>query len=56
MQAWDFGAGSFIINMEKAVREAKLLLAVLSESYLESKWGRWEWAAYVNAAESKRTS
>jgi hypothetical protein len=49
IQAEDFGMGSFKINMEKAVREVKVLLAILSESYLESEWGRWEWTAYMNA-------
>ena len=35
LQALDFGAGNFIARMEEAVREAELLLAILSESYLE---------------------
>lgn len=52
LQALDFGAGNFIARMEEAVREAELLLAILSESYLESKWGREEWTAYMDISSS----
>ncbi len=52
LQAWDFGAGGFLVQMEEAVRKAERLLAILSESYLESRWGRLEWAAYMKISES----
>jgi hypothetical protein len=47
IQAWDFRGGNFVTQMEAAVRKAEWLLAILSESYLGSKWGREEWAAYL---------
>jgi hypothetical protein len=48
LQAWDF-RGNFLVDMEDAVRRAKRLIAILSEPYLGSKWGREEWAAYLQA-------
>jgi hypothetical protein len=46
LQAWDFDANNFIVQIEEAVRQAKWLLPILSEPYLVSKWGRGEWTAY----------
>jgi hypothetical protein len=40
VQAWDFGAGNFIADMERAVKTARWLLPVLFEAYLTSKYGR----------------
>jgi TIR domain len=52
LQAWDFGAGNFRAHMEKAVQQAKWLIAILSEPYIRSEWGRWEWTAYLESGEA----
>jgi hypothetical protein len=54
LQAWDFGDGNFIVQMEEAVQRAKWLLPILSEPYLGSKWGRGEWTAYYKDISSPR--
>jgi hypothetical protein len=46
LQAWDFGAGSnFVLEMQKAAREAERTVAVLSPDYLASRFTQPEWAA-----------
>ncbi|HEX4966129.1 MAG TPA: toll/interleukin-1 receptor domain-containing protein [Thermoanaerobaculia bacterium] len=46
LQAWDFSAGSnFVLEMERASREARKTIAVLSSAYLESLFVKPEWAA-----------
>ena len=52
LQAWDFGPGNFLVKMEEAI-QAEWLLPILSEPYLGSKWGRQEWAAYMDTDESR---
>jgi len=45
IQAWDFGAGSnFVVEMDKALRDAQRVIAVLSPNYLESGFTASEWA------------
>src|SRR5690242_7302636 len=51
LQAWDFRGGNFLVHMEDAVQRAERLIAILSERYLGSKWGREEWAAFMKAAQ-----
>ena len=46
IQAWDIRPGNdFILKMDEAAQEAEKTLAVLSENYLTSAFGRKEWAA-----------
>lgn len=46
IQAWDFQIGNnFIIEMQKAVNEAKRVIAILLQSYLNSVFCQAEWAA-----------
>ncbi|MFC9895887.1 TIR domain-containing protein [Nocardia sp. NPDC127579] len=46
IQAWDFVPGTnFIDFMDRGVRESAVVLAVLSENYLNSKGGTQEWQA-----------
>jgi tetratricopeptide (TPR) repeat protein len=46
VQAWDFAPGSnFVAEMDRALREAVRLIAVLSPSYLAAPYTRAEWAA-----------
>lgn len=47
VQAWDFGPGNFLEQMELAVRRARRLLPVLSEAYLVSRYGLTEWTAFA---------
>jgi hypothetical protein len=45
LQAWDFSAGAnFVLEMERATREAKRTIAIISASYLESLFVQPEWA------------
>jgi hypothetical protein len=47
-QPWDFRPGSnFILEMDRSVREAERVIAVLSPSYLSSRYARIEWAEAV---------
>jgi WD40 repeat protein len=51
LQAWDFVAGSrFIELMDRGVSQSAIVLAVLSRSYLQSRYGRMEWQAALRAA------
>jgi len=48
LQAWDFVAGSnFVIEMDRAVREAGRTIAVLSPEYMRSDFTALEWAVAV---------
>src|SRR5437762_2787061 len=50
LQAWDFVPGTnFIDFMDRGVREAAFVIAVLSERYLRSTYGRLEWQAALRA-------
>ncbi|TYB40584.1 TIR domain-containing protein [Micromonospora sp. AP08] len=50
LQAWDFVAGTnFIDFMDRGVREAEVVVAVLSERYLHSTYGKLEWQAALRA-------
>jgi WD40 repeat protein len=51
LQAWDFTPGTnFVDFMDRGVSEATLVLAVLSEKYLRSAYGRMEAQAALRAA------
>jgi hypothetical protein len=46
IQAWDFGVGSnFVIEMDKALRLASRVIAVLSPNYFDSRFTLSEWSA-----------
>lgn len=46
IQAWDFGAGSnFVLDMDRALKQARKMILVLSRNYLESSFTSPEWAA-----------
>lgn len=46
IQAWDFRPGSnFVLEMQKAAKEAKRTIAVLSPDYLNARFTKAEWAA-----------
>ena len=46
LQKWDFLAGTnFVLNMDKAGKESRCTLAVLSHEYLDARFPRAEWAA-----------
>jgi hypothetical protein len=47
IQAWHFEAGSFILDMERAVRQSDRLVPILSNEYLRKYYCRLEWAAYI---------
>ncbi|GII92382.1 TIR domain-containing protein [Sinosporangium siamense] len=50
IQAWDFVPGTnFIDFMDRGVREAAVVVAVLSDNYLQSRYGRMEWQAALRA-------
>ncbi|SDG03924.1 WD40 repeat [Sinosporangium album] len=51
IQAWDFVPGTnFIDFMDRGVREAAVVVAVLSDNYLQSRYGRMEWQAAMRAS------
>lgn len=51
MQAWDFVPGTnFIDFMDRGVSESLAVVAVLSQSYMRSKWGRWEWQTAIRSS------
>ena len=58
IQAWDFGAGrNFVQLMDEAAKTSKRTIAILSESYLRSAFGKSEWyAAFSRDPESKQRS
>ena len=46
IQAWDFKSGeNFVLNMDKALKQSKRFIAVLSNAYLESLYCQAEWTA-----------
>src|SRR5947209_3986754 len=46
IQAWDFRPGSsFVLEMDKAAREAARTIAILSPDYLNADYPKSEWAA-----------
>ncbi len=46
IEAWDFGAGSnFVLDMDRALKQARRMILVLSPNYLESSFTGPEWAA-----------
>jgi WD40 repeat protein/uncharacterized protein YjbI with pentapeptide repeats len=50
LQAWDFVAGSrFLELMDRGISQSALIIAVLSRSYLNSRYGRMEWQAALLA-------
>lgn len=50
LQAWDFVPGTnFIDFMDRGVREAAAVVAVLSQHYIGSRYGRLEWQAALRA-------
>jgi hypothetical protein len=50
VQAWDMQPGSnFVVAMDNATRAAERTVAVLSPAFLESPYGRAEWAAAFRA-------
>lgn len=52
IQAWHFGSGIFLSDMENAVRQCDKLLPILSNGYLISNYSRLEWAAYMHDSAS----
>lgn len=51
VQAWDFVPGTnFIDFMDRAIRESTAVIAVLSNSYLNSRYGRLEWQAALRSS------
>jgi hypothetical protein len=51
LQAWDFVPGTnFIDFMDRGVSRATAVLALLSEHYLRSRYGRLEWQAAIRAS------
>jgi TIR domain/Effector-associated domain 7 len=58
LQAWDFRpGGNFVIEMDKATKEAGRTIAVLSPAYVDATFTRPEWAAAFaqDATGEKRT-
>ncbi|HEY1820809.1 MAG TPA: TIR domain-containing protein [Trebonia sp.] len=50
LQAWDFVPGTnFVDFMDRGVAGAGAVIAVLSRSYLYSRFGRWEWQTAILA-------
>ncbi|MEN3309251.1 MAG: hypothetical protein V7603_5453, partial [Micromonosporaceae bacterium] len=50
LQAWDFVPGTnFIDFMDRGVRDTAVVVAVLSERYLSSTYGKLEWQAALRA-------
>ncbi len=50
LQAWDFVPGTnFIDFMDRGIREAAAMIAILSRNYLNSRYGRWEWQSAIRA-------
>src|SRR5882757_6429859 len=52
IQAWDFGPGTHFLDfIDRGIREAAAVVAVLSRRYLASSYGRLEWMAALRAAQ-----
>jgi len=57
LQAWDFVAGTnFIDFMDRGVRESTAVIAVLSRSYVRSRYGRLEWQAALRSSPERPES
>ncbi|MGA8117471.1 MAG: TIR domain-containing protein [Actinocatenispora sp.] len=57
LQAWDFVAGTrFIDFMDRGIRDAALVVAVLSPHYLRSTYGALEWQAALRADPTNPTT
>ena len=51
VQAWDFiPGGEFIDYMDRGVKQAAAIIAVLSPNYLNSRYGRMEWQAALRSS------
>ena len=47
VQAWDFRpGGNFVLDMQRAAKSCKRVIAVLSENYLHAVYTQSEWAAF----------
>jgi WD40 repeat protein len=54
IQAWDFVPGTnFIDFMDRGIREAAVVVAVLSRNYLQSRYGTMEWQATLRTDPEK---
>ena len=54
IQAWDFVPGTnFIDFMDRGVRDSSVMLALLSEHYLASRYGTMEWQAAMRTDPGK---
>ncbi|RKT83471.1 WD40 repeat [Saccharopolyspora antimicrobica] len=54
IQAWDFVPGTnFIDFMDRGVRDASVVVCVLSRNYLASRYGTMEWQAALRTDKSK---
>jgi WD40 repeat protein/transcriptional regulator with XRE-family HTH domain len=52
IQSWDFVPGTHFLDfIDRGIREAAAVIAVLSKHYLTSRYGRLEWMAALRAAE-----
>ena len=50
LQAWDFRPGSnFVLEMQKAAKEAERTIAVLSPDYLKALYTQSEWVAALQS-------
>ncbi|MCE6998156.1 TIR domain-containing protein [Saccharothrix sp. S26] len=51
IQSWDFVPGTHFLDfIDRGIREAGAVIAVLSRNYLASRYGRLEWMAALQAA------
>ncbi|WP_211239354.1 TIR domain-containing protein [Actinokineospora inagensis] len=54
IQTWDFVPGTHFLDfIDRGIREASAVIAVLSSNYLESRYGRLEWMAALQAAHDR---
>jgi hypothetical protein len=54
IQCWDFVPGTHFLDfIDRGIREASAVVAVLSRSYLSSHYGRLEWLAAMRAADQR---
>ncbi|CAM4065178.1 TIR domain-containing protein [Kibdelosporangium persicum] len=57
IQSWDFVPGTnFFEFIDRGIREASAVIAVLSQNYLGSKYGKMEWIAALQAAHNDSTT
>jgi WD40 repeat protein len=56
IQSWDFVPGTHFLDfIDRGIREAAAVIAILSRHYLESRYGRLEWMAAMRATEDQPT-